>query len=102
MNKIRIQKIKSGNESGFLPVSVFAARYMLKTLILLILILSSSFTVSYAQKKKTKIFVLSALHQLHEQTKFYSFEMLSQIIEKQKPDVLAVELTPADLQTRRE
>jgi hypothetical protein len=75
---------------------------MLKTLILFILIFFSSFTVSFAQKKKTKIFVLSALHQLHEQTKYYSFETLSQIIEKQKPDVLAVELTPSDLEMRKE
>jgi predicted MPP superfamily phosphohydrolase len=75
---------------------------MLKTFVLLVLIFFSCFTVSFAQKKKTKIFVLSALHQLHEQTKFYSFEALSQIIEKQKPDVLAVELTPSDLQTRKE
>jgi predicted MPP superfamily phosphohydrolase len=75
---------------------------MFRTLVLLVLILSSTFTVSYAQKKKTQIFVLSALHQLHEQMKFYSFETLSQIIEKQKPDVLAVELTPSDLETRKE
>src|SRR4028118_728335 len=75
---------------------------MFKKLVLLVLILSNSFTVSYAQKKKTRIFVLSALHQLHEQTKFYSFETLSQIIEKQKPDVLAVELTPSDLEKRKE
>jgi predicted MPP superfamily phosphohydrolase len=75
---------------------------MFKTLILLVLILFCSSTVSFAQKKKTQIFVLSALHQLHERTKFYSFETLSQIIEKQKPDVLAVELTASDLQTRKE
>jgi predicted MPP superfamily phosphohydrolase len=75
---------------------------MFRTLVLLALILCSSFTVSLAQKKKTQIFVLSALHQLHEQTKFYSFETLSEIIEKQKPDVLAVELTVSDLQTRKE
>ena len=75
---------------------------MFKTLVLLVLIFCCSFTVSYAQKKKTRIFVLSTLHQLHERTKFYSFETLSQIIEKQKPDALAVELTASDLQTRKE
>jgi hypothetical protein len=52
--------------------------------------------------KKTEVFVLSTLHQFHAENKNYSFEKLSEIIEKLKPDVLAVELTPGDLASRRE
>src|SRR5689334_1026619 len=57
---------------------------------------------SFAPVKKTEVIVLSTLHQFHEQSKYYSFAMLSELIEKLRPDVLAVELTPADLASRRE
>lgn len=49
-----------------------------------------------------EIVVLSTLHQLHAETTGYSFETLVDIIEMLQPDVLAVELTPADLASRRE
>jgi len=52
--------------------------------------------------KKSKVFVLSTLHQFHGQSKFYSFETLSKIVEMIKPDVIAVELTPTALETRKE
>src|SRR5689334_20822180 len=59
-------------------------------------------TRSFEPEKKTEVIVLSTLHQFHEQSKFYSFAALSQLIEKLRPDVLAVELTPADLASRKE
>ncbi len=48
-----------------------------------------------------EIMVLSTLHQLHGKVDYYSFEHLSQIIERFSPDVLAVELTPTDLKSRK-
>jgi hypothetical protein len=70
---------------------------------LFILVLSfSAFSQSVKKPKKTEIFVLSTLHQFHAESKYYSFETLARIIEKLRPDVLAVELTPADLASRRE
>jgi len=49
-----------------------------------------------------EVIVLSTLHQLHAQTDGYSFADLSDIIEQLHPDILAVELTAADLESRRE
>lgn len=53
-------------------------------------------------QNKTEVVVLSTLHQFHEENKNYSFEVLSKTIETVKPDILAVELTPKDLESRRE
>lgn len=52
--------------------------------------------------KKSEVVVLCTLHQFHNTAAFYSFEQLSRLIEDLRPDVLAVELTPADLSSRRE
>src|SRR5690242_10980705 len=76
-------------------------------LILISLIISCGFSParparSFAPVKKTEVIVLSTLHQFHEHSKYYSFAILSELIEKLRPDVLAVELTPADLASRRE
>ena len=49
-----------------------------------------------------EVIVLSTLHQLHDTTPGYSFDDLSRIIERLRPDVLAVELTAEDLASRRE
>jgi hypothetical protein len=49
-----------------------------------------------------EVVVLSTLHQLHAQTKGYSFEDLAAVIEQLRPDILAVELTPTDLASRRD
>jgi len=49
-----------------------------------------------------EVIVLSTLHQLHAQTDGYSFEDLSAVIERLNPDVLAVELTVTDLESRRD
>ena len=46
--------------------------------------------------------MLSTLHQLHAQTDGYSFEDLSEVIEQLQPDILAVELTATDLESRRD
>lgn len=53
-------------------------------------------------QKKTEVVILSTLHQFHATNANYSFEILSKTIETIKPDVLALELTPKDLQTGRE
>lgn len=50
----------------------------------------------------TEVVVLSTLHQFHAQSAAYSFDTLSRVIEQLEPDVLAVELTAADLRTRRD
>lgn len=49
-----------------------------------------------------EVIVLSVLHQLHGEIDHYSFDVLSDIIESLQPDVVAVELTKADLASRRE
>ena len=49
-----------------------------------------------------EVIVLSTLHQLHAQTDGYSFEDLSEVIERLHPDILAVELTATDIQSRRD
>lgn len=64
-----------------------------------IILFGGSFAFS---QKKAEVVVLSTLHQLHSTTKNYSFEKLSKTIERIKPDVLAVELTLADLESRKE
>ncbi len=46
--------------------------------------------------------MLCTLHQLHEQAPFYTYADLSAAIEQLHPDVLAVELTPADLKEKVE
>lgn len=58
--------------------------------------------VASAAPPPAEVVVLCALHQLHEQTSFYSYADLSAAIERLQPDVLAVELTPADLKNKVE
>jgi hypothetical protein len=71
--------------------------------VLVILILAFSvFSQSVRKPERSEVFVLATLHQYHSETKYYSFETLSHIIEKLRPEILAVELTPADLLSRRE
>lgn len=75
----------------------------MKNILSVLIVLICLSTAAVAQnEKKAKVFVLSALHQLHGQTEFYSFDKLSQTIEKFDPDIIAVELTPSDLQSRKE
>lgn len=54
-------------------------------------------TLAFASPRPSEVVVLCALHQLHEQAPFYTYADLSAAIEQLHPDVLAVELTPADL-----
>ena len=54
------------------------------------------------ESRPADVIVLSTLHQLHAQTEGYSFENLSAVIERLNPDVLAVELTATDLESRRD
>jgi len=49
-----------------------------------------------------EIMVLSTLHQIHGEVSYYTYDHLSQIIESFSPDILAVELTPADLRARKQ
>lgn len=55
-----------------------------------------------AETARTEVVVLSTLHQLHDQIEGYSFVDLSNAIEQFDPDILAVELTAADLESRRD
>jgi hypothetical protein len=50
----------------------------------------------------SEVIVLCTLHQLHEETPYYTYVDLSTEIERLHPDVLAVELTPADLKAKAE
>ena len=49
-----------------------------------------------------EVIVLSTLHQLHAETDGYTFEDLSVVIGQLHPDILAVELTATDLESRRD
>jgi hypothetical protein len=51
---------------------------------------------------RAEVIVLSTLHQLHAETEGYSFADLSEAIEQLQPDILAVELTAEDLESRRD
>jgi hypothetical protein len=50
----------------------------------------------------SEVIVLCTMHQLHEEVSFYTYADLSSDIERLRPDVLAVELTPADLKAKTE
>jgi hypothetical protein len=50
----------------------------------------------------SEVIVLCTLHQMHEQTSYYSYADLSAAIEKLRPDVLALELSEADLKDKVE
>ena len=67
-----------------------------------LLLAFNAFSQTVRKQKKTEIFVLSTLHQFHAESSYYSFETLSRIIENLRPNILAVELTPADLESRKE
>lgn len=67
-----------------------------------IVCLFSAVSAFSQNSKKPEVFILSTLHQFHAQSKFYSFEKLSEIVEKFNPDLIAVELTRKDLETRKE
>ena len=51
---------------------------------------------------RAEVIVLSTLHQLHAETEGYSFADLSEVIEQLQPDILAVELTAEDIESRRD
>jgi hypothetical protein len=73
----------------------------------LLLLLGSSPPLARAENarqppNRAQVIVLCTLHQFHETSPSYSFAELSRIVERLKPDVLAVELTPTDLASRRE
>jgi len=66
------------------------------------ILLSFTFGVSAFAQEKTEVFVLSAMHQYHGQDNTYTFGKLSEIVEGYRPDIIAVELTFADLNSRKE
>lgn len=78
---------------------LFVSRAFLSALITLFVVLSAP--NAFAQTR-TEVFVLSTLHQFHGKNNSYTFEKLSQIVEGYRPDIIAVELTPEDLRTRKE
>ena len=53
------------------------------------------------ETRQTEVIVLSTLHQLHGEVSGYSYDDLSALIEMLEPDLLAVELTAQDLESRR-
>ena len=59
-----------------------------------------SAAVSVPAQARAEVLVLSTLHQFHSTVRGYSFEDLTKIVEGLKPDILAVELTPKDLESR--
>ena len=71
-------------------------------LLSLVICLFSAVSAFSQNQKKAEVFVLSTLHQFHGESKFYSFEKLAEIVKKFNPDIIAVELTPKDLETRKE
>lgn len=52
-------------------------------------------------KRPAKVFVLSTLHNFHSGNEYYSFETLSKIVKSLRPDIICVELSKADLDSRR-
>ncbi|QQS40515.1 MAG: hypothetical protein IPM63_14255 [Acidobacteriota bacterium] len=78
---------------------LFAARAFLSALITLFVVLSAP--NAFAQTH-TEVLVLSTLHQFHGKDNSYTFEELSEIVESYRPNIIAVELTPEDLRTRKE
>ena len=77
---------------------------MIKRILRMIASLAAVVLISAAgfAQKNTEVVVLATLHQLHAEVKGYSFQELGKTIEKIQPDIIAVELTPSDLETRRE
>ncbi len=73
----------------------------MKTLLLLSALTLGTFAHG-ASPGSSEVVVLCALHQMHEQAPFYTYADLSAAIERLHPDVLAVELTPADLKDKVE
>ena len=74
---------------------------MMKALAILLTLTLGAFAYA-ASPRSSEVVVLCALHQLHEQARLYTYADLSEAIEKLHPDVLAVELTPADLKEKVE
>jgi hypothetical protein len=58
--------------------------------------------VTGLSQKRAEVVVLSTLHQFHSSVKGYSFDDLTNAIERIRPDILAVELTPDALKQRTE
>ncbi len=74
---------------------------MIKTIVLLWTLTLSA--AGYAgAPPKSEVIVLCTLHQMHEQTAFYSYSGLSATIEGLRPDILAVELSESDLKDKVE
>lgn len=86
-----------GNYLGLKDVSIS----MTKTLILFCTVMLAA-TGLAATPPPSEVVVLCTLHQMHEQTVFYSYADLSAAIEKLRPDVLALELSESDLKDRVE
>jgi hypothetical protein len=66
------------------------------------IVFAVAFTANSVAREQTEVFVLSTLHQHHGKDNSYTFSELSEIVEGFHPDVIVVELTPADLESRKE
>ena len=88
--------VAEGNRAA----DIIVFRSMKSFTVLFVFMLAAS--ASAATPPETEVAVLCALHQLHEQATFYSYAHLATAIEQLHPNVLAVELTPADLKGKVE
>lgn len=50
--------------------------------------------------KPAQVIVLATLHQMHDEVPAYSFQQLSDVIERLAPDVLCIEVRAEDLAAR--
>lgn len=89
----------------FNPLRFFSSPKFIISVLYVVITAGSLAEAAYSQRprtsKKTTVYVLATLHQFHADSKTYSFEGLSAIIRSLRPDVICVELTPADLKSRK-
>jgi hypothetical protein len=71
---------------------------MYRCALFILLLLAPAFAL--AGLPPAQVIVLDTLHQLHSEVPVYSNSVLSRLIERLKPDVLCIEVKPADV-TRR-
>lgn len=56
-----------------------------------------SFTAAQVAAKNAELFILGALHSLHEQEESFGYAELEEVVAAIRPDVLLLEVTPSEL-----
>lgn len=69
----------------------------MKTKMLIILLLIIMTSVALLAQKKTKLLILPTIHTGHAKNVRYNFNHVSRIIENFKPDIIAIEIRPEDM-----